>query len=63
MFFILKFILNFCEYIRMKNPSYKSEHIERKYLNNMGKNQFLKVKNSLLELIKDFMELKDRIKR
>ena len=28
----------------------------------MGKNQFLKVKNSLLELIKDFMELKDRIK-
>ena len=29
----------------------------------MGKNQFLKVKNSLLELIKDFMELKDRIKR
>ena len=47
----------------MKNPSYKSEHIERKYLNNMGKNQFLKVKNSLLELIKDFMELKDRIKR
>ena len=47
----------------MKNPSYKSKYIERKYLNKMGKNQFLKVKNSLLELIKDFMELKDRIKR
>ena len=47
----------------MKNPNYKSEHIERKYLNSMGKNQFLKVNNSLLELIKDFMELKDRIKR
>ena len=31
-----------------------------KYLKNMLNNQFLKVKNSLLELEKDFMELKDR---
>ena len=43
----------------MENPSYKNENIERKYLNNMQKNQFLKVNNSLLELEKDFIELKD----
>ena len=43
----------------MENPSYKNENIERKYLNNMQKNQFLKVSNSLLELEKDFIELKD----
>ena len=29
----------------------------------MRKNQFLKVKNSLLESEKDFIELKDSIKR
>ena len=40
--------------------NYKNENIEGKYLNNMQKNQFLKVKNSLLELEKDFIELKDR---
>ena len=44
----------------MENPSYKNENIERKYLNNMQKNQFLKVSNSFLELEKDFIELKDR---
>ena len=44
----------------MENPNYKNQNIERKYLNNMQKNQFLKVKNSLLELEKDFMELRDR---
>ena len=31
----------------MENLNYKNENIERKYLNNMRKNQFLKVKNSL----------------
>ena len=36
----------------MENPSYKNENIERKYLSNMQKNQFLKVKNILLELEK-----------
>ena len=41
-------------------PSYKNHNIERKYLNEMRKNQFLKVKNSLLELEKDFIELKHR---
>ena len=35
---------------KMENPNYKNENIERKYLNNMRKNQLLKVKNSLLEL-------------
>ena len=40
----------------MENPSYKNENIERKYLGNRQKNQFLKVKNSL----SDFVELKDR---
>ena len=44
----------------MENLNYKNENIERKCLNNMWKNQFLKVKNSLLELPKDFTELKDR---
>ena len=61
---ILKFLFqNFCEYIRMENPNYESKNIERKYLNNIKKNQFLKVKNSLLQLEKDFIELKERIKR
>ena len=36
----------------MKNSNYKNENIEIRYLNNMGKKQFLKVKNSLLELEK-----------
>ena len=44
----------------MENPNYKSENIERKFLKIIQKNQFLKVKNSLLELEKDFIELKDR---
>ena len=47
----------------MENPNYESKNIERKYLNNIKKNQFLKVKNSLLQLEKDFIELKERIKR
>ena len=44
----------------MENLNYKNENIERKYLKNKRKNQFLKVNNSLLELGKDFIELKDR---
>ena len=44
----------------MKNPNYKNENIDGKYLNNMRRNQFLKIKNSLLELEKGFIELKDR---
>ena len=44
----------------MENPNYKNENIETKYLNKMRKNQFLRVKNSLLELEKDFIKLKYR---
>ena len=44
----------------MENPSYKDENIERKYLTNMQKNQFLMVKTSPLELEKDFIESKER---
>ena len=43
----------------MGNQSYKNENIETIYLNIMQKNQFLKVKNNLLELEKDFIDLKD----
>ena len=39
---------------------YKNENIERKYLNNVGKKQFLKVKNGPLELGNDVIELKDK---
>ena len=49
-----------CEYIRIDNSNYINKNTEKAYLNNMRKNQFLKVKNSLLELEKDFIELKDR---
>ena len=38
----------------------KTKKIEKKYLSNIQENQFLKVKNSLLELEKYFMELKSR---
>ena len=34
----------------MENLNYKNKNTDRKYLKNMRKNQFLKVKNSLLEL-------------
>ena len=44
----------------MENPTYKDENIERKYLTNMQKNQFLMVKTSPLELEKDFIESKER---
>ena len=44
----------------MENLNYKNVNIETRYLNNMRKSQFWKVKNSSLELEKDFIELKDR---
>ena len=44
----------------MENQGNNNENIERKYLENMQNNQFLRVKNSLLELEKDFMKLTDR---
>ena len=60
---IIYFVFNFeifHEYIRIEYSSYINENIGRKYLNK--KDQILKVKNSLLELEKDFIELKNRIK-
>ena len=44
----------------MENPSYKIKNIEKKSLNKMRENQFLMVKNSVLELKKDFIGLKGR---
>ena len=44
----------------MENPSHKNENIERKYLSNMRLNQSLMVENNLLELEKNFIELKHR---
>ena len=44
----------------MENLNYKNENIERKFFKNMWKNQVLNAKNSILELEKDFTELKDR---
>ena len=43
----------------MENLEYKNENSDKIFLNNMRKNQFLKEKNSLLQLEKYFMELKD----
>ena len=59
-FSFIHFPQNFCEYIRMENQDCKNENIEIKYLENMWNNQFLKVKNSLLELEIFFTELEDR---
>ena len=41
----------------LKHQNYKSEHTEVKYVNNIQELRILKVKNSLLELEKDFKEL------
>ena len=43
----------------MENRNYKNEYTDRKYFNIMQKKQFLNVKNSLLELEKNFIELKN----
>ena len=42
------------------NSNYKNKNIEIKYVNNMEMTRFLKIKNSILELEKDFIKLKDR---
>ena len=48
----------------MENPSYKNENTERKYLNNMQKIQFLKVKDWSFRIRKRFYRIKrQRIKR
>ena len=43
----------------MENWDYKNENNEKNYLENMQNSEYLKVKNSLLELEKGFTELKD----
>ena len=43
----------------MENLNYKNKNIEKKSLENMQKHQFLMVWNNLLELDKDFLELKE----
>ena len=53
--------MNFIREYR-ENENVKTK-ILRKYSNNVRKNQFLEIKNNLSELEKDFIELKDRIKR
>ena len=44
----------------MEKLDYKNENIGREHFKNILKNQFLKVKNSLLRSEKDFIELKER---
>ena len=44
----------------MENVNYKNENIDRKYLKYMQKNQFLKIDDNVLELEKNFVELKGR---
>ena len=44
----------------MESLNLKNENIERKFFKNIQKNQFLKVENSLLELVKNFIELEER---
>ena len=56
LFFVSK---NLFQNKSMENRNYKNGNTERKYLNITQKNQFLKVKNSLLEFEKDFIDLKD----
>ena len=48
------------KYKNGKPKNYKNENIERKFFKNLWKNQVLNAKNSILELEKDFTELKDR---
>ena len=43
----------------LKYGNYKNENNEVKYLDNTLRNGFLKVKNSLLELVNPFILLKD----
>ena len=43
------FSINFCEYVRMENQGNKNKSNERKYLENMCNNQFLRVKKILFE--------------
>ena len=51
---------DFCEYIRMENQVIKQKYLKKILKQSVKEPIFWKVKNSLLELEKDFIELKDR---
>ena len=61
LFFISKKFENFSFviYMRMENRTIKMKVLREKYLKDMLRNQFLKVKNIISELEKDFIELND----
>ena len=61
LFWILYFLFSkkFCEYLTVENPDYKKE-IMTEILKKDIREPIWKVKNCLLELEKDFIELKDR---
>ena len=44
----------------MENSNYKSGNIERKYLKNMEKNQFLKVKNKIIVSIDNMDKFREK---
>ena len=46
-------------YVRAENQTIRMKVLREKYLRNYLNNQFLKVRNNLLELQKDFIELND----
>ena len=51
-FFVLKnFSKTFRKYKKMTNSKYKIKNIEKKYLNIMQKNPFLRINNGLLEKV------------
>ena len=53
----MKFLFWLCNIYKDGKPNYKNESIDRKIFLKTLSNQFLKVKSSLLELEKDFIEL------
>ena len=53
----MKFLFWFSNIYKDRKPNYKNESIDRKIFKKTLNNQFLKVKSSLLELEKDFIEL------
>ena len=44
----------------LRHQSYTNEHTEMNYLYNTRKNSIIKIKKNVLELERDFKELKDR---
>ena len=44
----------------LRHQSYRTEHTEMNYLYNTRKNSIIKIKKNVLELERDFEELKDR---